>query len=145
MGAVAVAAIVGAGALLVRATGDDQPSYRTADADTQTVQAALTGVATIEPIDQAIVGFPADGTVSTSANQIVLTASEPVTAPGVLLDGGAAPAPAVSGNQLTFPTGLLAEVGDHHWATLAVALQARAVDGLDGEQLYQGGLRWRCG
>ena len=32
---------------------------------TQTVQAALTGVATIEPVDQAIVGFPADGTVST--------------------------------------------------------------------------------
>ena len=36
---------------------------------------------------------PADGSVSTSANQIVLTASEPVTAPGALLDGVAAPAP----------------------------------------------------
>ena len=65
MGTVAVAAIIGAGVLLVRATGDDRPSYRTADATTQTVQAALTGVATIEPIDQAIVGFPAAGTVST--------------------------------------------------------------------------------
>ena len=39
----------------------------------------------------------------------MLTASEPVTAPGALLDGGAAPAPAVSGNQLTFPTGALAD------------------------------------
>jgi multidrug efflux pump subunit AcrA (membrane-fusion protein) len=65
LGTVAVAAIIGAGVLLVQATGDDQPAYRTADAATQTVQAALTGVATIEPIDQAIVGFPADGTVST--------------------------------------------------------------------------------
>ena len=36
---------------------------------------------------------PADGTVSTSANQIVLTANEPVTAPGALLNGVAAPAP----------------------------------------------------
>ena len=55
---------------------------------------------------QLVSAAPADGSVSASANQIVLTASEPVTAPGALLDGGAAPAPAVSGNQLTFPTGL---------------------------------------
>ena len=39
----------------------------------------------------------------------MLTASEPVTAPGALLDGAAAPAPAVSGNQLTFATGALAD------------------------------------
>ena len=58
---------------------------------------------------QLVSAAPADGSVSASASQIVLTASEPVTAPGVLLDGGAAPAPAVSGNQLTFPTGLLAD------------------------------------
>ena len=32
-----------------------------------------------------------------------------MTAPGALLDGGAAPAPAVSGNQLTFATGSLAD------------------------------------
>ena len=52
---------------------------------------------------------PADGSVSTSANQIVLTASEPVTAPGALLDGVAAPVPTISGNQLTFATGALSE------------------------------------
>ena len=45
---------------------------------------------------------PADGTVSRRANQIVLTASEPVTAPGALLDGIAAPAPTISGSTLTF-------------------------------------------
>ena len=42
---------------------------------------------------QLVSSAPADGSVSTSANQIVLTASEPVTAPGALLDGAAAPAP----------------------------------------------------
>ena len=52
---------------------------------------------------------PADGSVSTSANQILLTGSEPVTAPGALLDGVAAPAPSVAGNELTFATGSLAE------------------------------------
>ena len=52
---------------------------------------------------------PADGSVSTSASQIVLTASEPVTSPGALLDGTAAPAPTVSGNDLTFATGALAD------------------------------------
>ncbi len=50
---------------------------------------------------------PADGTVSTSANQIVLTANEPVTAPGALLNGVAAPAPTISGSTLTFATGSL--------------------------------------
>ena len=58
---------------------------------------------------QLVSAAPADGSVSASANQIVLTASEPVTAPGALLDGGAAPAPAISGNQLTFATGSLAD------------------------------------
>ncbi len=52
---------------------------------------------------------PADGSVSASANQIVLTASEPVVAPGALLDGAAAPAPVIVGNELTFPTGALAD------------------------------------
>ena len=52
---------------------------------------------------------PADGTVSTSANQIVLTANEAVTAPGALLDGIAAPAPTISGSTLTFPTGSLSD------------------------------------
>ena len=42
---------------------------------------------------QLVSAAPADGSVSTSANQIVLTASEPVTAPGALLDGAAALAP----------------------------------------------------
>ena len=58
---------------------------------------------------QLVSAAPADGSVSTSANQIVLTASEPVTAPGALLDGAAAPAPSISGNQLTFATGALAD------------------------------------
>ena len=52
---------------------------------------------------------PADGSVSSSANQILLTASEPVTAPGALLDGAPAPAPTISGNQLTYATGALSE------------------------------------
>ena len=52
---------------------------------------------------------PADGTVSTSANQIVLTANEAVTAPGALLDGIAAPVPTISGSTLTFATGSLAD------------------------------------
>ncbi len=52
---------------------------------------------------------PADGTVSTSANQIVLTANEPVTAPGALLDGVAAPVPTISGSTLTFATGPLTD------------------------------------
>ena len=54
-----------------------------------------------------ISSVPADGTVSTSANQIVLTANEPVTAPGALLNGVAAPAPTISGSTLTFATGSL--------------------------------------
>ena len=58
---------------------------------------------------QLVSAAPADGSVSTSASQIVLTASEPVTAPGALLDGAAAPAPVAAGNQLTFPTGSLAD------------------------------------
>ncbi len=58
---------------------------------------------------QLVSAAPADGSVSVSASQIVLTASEPVTAPGALLDGAAAPAPVAAGNQLTFPTGSLAD------------------------------------
>ena len=50
---------------------------------------------------------PGDGSISLSANQIVLTANEPVTAPGALLDGVAAPAPTISGSTLTFATGSL--------------------------------------
>ena len=52
---------------------------------------------------------PADGSVSTSASQIVLEASEPVTITGALLDGGAAPAPSISGTTITFATGSLAD------------------------------------
>ena len=52
---------------------------------------------------------PSDGTISTSANQIVLTANEPVTAPGALLDGVAAPVPTISGSTLTFATGSLSD------------------------------------
>ena len=52
---------------------------------------------------------PADGSVSTSANQIVLTASEPVTAPGTQLDGVPAPVPTASGSTLTFATGALTD------------------------------------
>ena len=52
---------------------------------------------------------PADGLVSAAANQIVLTASEPVTAPGALLDGSAAPAPHDRRQRLPFPTGALAD------------------------------------
>ncbi|HYK06325.1 MAG TPA: Ig-like domain-containing protein, partial [Gaiellaceae bacterium] len=58
---------------------------------------------------QLVSATPADGSVSTSASQIVLTASERVTAPGAFLDGAAAPAPVAAGNQLTFPTGPLTE------------------------------------
>ena len=51
---------------------------------------------------------PADGSVSAAASQIVLEASEPVTVvAGALLDGGAAPAPAISGTTITFATGAL--------------------------------------
>ena len=52
-----------------------------------------------EPVSAA----PADGSVSATANQIVLTASEPVTAPGALLDGSAAPAPMIAGNEPHLP------------------------------------------
>ena len=48
--------------------------------------------------EPGLVRRPPTASVSTSANQIVLTGSEPVTAPGALLDGVAAPAPSVSGN-----------------------------------------------
>ncbi|MDX6439924.1 MAG: large repetitive protein, partial [Gaiellaceae bacterium] len=52
---------------------------------------------------------PADGSISTSANQIVLTANEAATVPGALLDGVAAPAPSISGSTLTFATGALSD------------------------------------
>ncbi|HEY8102924.1 MAG TPA: Ig-like domain-containing protein, partial [Gaiellaceae bacterium] len=55
---------------------------------------------------QLVSSTPADGSVSAAAGQIVLNASEPVTVIGALLDGAAAPAPAVSGTTLTFATGL---------------------------------------
>ena len=58
---------------------------------------------------QLVSSAPADGSVSTSANQIVLTASEPVTAPGAQLDGLPAPAPTASGSTLTFSTGALTD------------------------------------
>ncbi len=49
---------------------------------------------------QLVSSAPADGSVSASASQIVLTASEPVTAVGVLLDGAATPPPSISGSTL---------------------------------------------
>ena len=58
---------------------------------------------------QLVSSAPADGSVSASANQIVLTASEPVTVSGALLDGAAAPAPSISGSTLTFATGALSD------------------------------------
>ena len=39
----------------------------------------------------------------------MLTASEPVTAPGALLDGLPAPVPTASGSTLTFSTGALTD------------------------------------
>ncbi len=71
--------------------------------------ATRSGVRFDNTVPRLLSATPEDGSVSTSANAIVLTASEPVTAVGALLDGVAAPAPVVSGSRLTFPTGALAD------------------------------------
>jgi hypothetical protein len=68
-----------------------------------------TGVRFDNTAPQLVSSAPADGSVSVAANQIVLTASEPVTAPGATLDGAPAPAPTVSGSTLTYATGALAD------------------------------------
>ncbi|MBI4171450.1 MAG: Ig-like domain repeat protein, partial [Actinobacteria bacterium] len=52
---------------------------------------------------------PADGSVLTGVASVAVTASEPVTVVGALLDGAATAAPSVSGNTLTFATGSLGE------------------------------------
>jgi len=67
------------------------------------------GIAIDNTAPRLVGAAPADGATVASASQLVLTASEPVSVSSVLLDGSAAPAPSVSGNQLTFATGSLAD------------------------------------
>ncbi len=52
---------------------------------------------------------PQDGSVSASANAIVLSANEPAVVTGGTLDGAPAPAPSISGTTLTFATGSLSD------------------------------------
>lgn len=54
-----------AGSVAVSARGTDDAGYRTATAGTHEVDQVLDAVGTIEPVSQASVAFPVDGTVST--------------------------------------------------------------------------------
>jgi HlyD family secretion protein len=62
--AVVVVALVASGVLAARAFGASDPTYRTATVGRRDVDALLNGVATIEPVAQAAVAFPASGTVA---------------------------------------------------------------------------------
>lgn len=66
-GLIAVIAIVVIGSLVLaaQAFGAENATYRTATVGTHDVDALLNGVATIEPVSQASVAFPAKGTVAT--------------------------------------------------------------------------------
>lgn len=62
----AVLAVVGAGVVGASRVGTTSaPTYRTATAGAQPIDATLTAVATIEPVTQATAAFPVAGTVST--------------------------------------------------------------------------------
>lgn len=63
--AAVVVALVASGLLAATAFGADNTSYRTATVGKHDVDSLLNGVATIEPVSQASVAFPASGTVAT--------------------------------------------------------------------------------
>ena len=69
-GAAAVIVAVLVGAFATGAVGSSGPSYRTAVVEERAVGAELTGVATIEPVAQAQVGFPTSGTVASVSVQV---------------------------------------------------------------------------
>lgn len=62
---VATLAIVLGAVLVARSGGSDSGTYRTATAATGDAAAELSAVATLEPVSQAAVAFPVDGTVAT--------------------------------------------------------------------------------
>jgi multidrug efflux pump subunit AcrA (membrane-fusion protein) len=61
---VGVAVLVAAGLVVARSSDASTLRYRTATVTTRAVSAALHGVATIEPVQQAAVAFPVSGTVT---------------------------------------------------------------------------------
>jgi hypothetical protein len=71
--------------------------------------ASRNGVRFDNTAPQLVSSTPADGSVSASANEIVLNVNEPVAVTGAQLDGAPAPAPAISGTTVTFSTGPLAD------------------------------------
>jgi HlyD family secretion protein len=77
---IVVVALVLVIAAVNAALGSSGSSYRTASAGPHSVDSMLTGVATIEPISQATVAFPAAGTVAT----VNVHVGDAVTAGGVL-------------------------------------------------------------
>jgi RND family efflux transporter MFP subunit len=68
--AVIAIAVVGSLVLAAQAFGAGGASYRTATVGRHPVDALLNGVATIEPVSQAAVAFPASGTVSSVDVQV---------------------------------------------------------------------------
>ena len=62
--AVAAVVVVVTTVLAARAFGSSGPDYQTAIVGRRTVDAALTGTATIQPVSQASVAFPISGTVA---------------------------------------------------------------------------------
>jgi len=73
---VVVIVLLATTAVATSAFGTDAASYRTATVAKQNVDSLITGVATIEPVSQASVAFPATGTVAT----VDVTVGETVTA-----------------------------------------------------------------
>ena len=63
-GGAAVAVLVAVAAFAGVSSASDGGGYRTAVVSTEDVQRTLTGVGTIEPVDQAAVAFPVSGTVA---------------------------------------------------------------------------------
>lgn len=76
----AVTALLVAGGITRNAFGSAGPAYRITTVGPQPVDSVLTGVATIEPVTQAAVGFPATGTVLS----VNVKVGDPVAAGGVL-------------------------------------------------------------
>jgi HlyD family secretion protein len=70
-----VIALIVSGALAARAFGAGSTGYRTAVVGRHPVDALLNGVATIEPVNQAAVAFPAAGTVASVNVQVGDTVS----------------------------------------------------------------------
>jgi HlyD family secretion protein len=73
-GVIAAAVVVGAVAA-ASARSDSGPTYRTATASMQQVDQVLDAVATVEPVSQAAVAFPVDGTV----DAVDVAVGDPVT------------------------------------------------------------------